>query len=106
MTRRAFATAAALALLAGAGLANAQDRTARGKGDLEVKDVGAMTLQVDDLVIRVTDDTRIYDGDKKRIKFESIPDPLKVPTTVEYTGTRAGKDQIVARSVRVWETPQ
>lgn len=107
ITRRAFATAAMLALLiGGAGIATAQSRKAQGEGELEAKNVELMTLQLEEVLIRVTDDTRIFDGDRKRIKFQAIPDPTKTPLTVAYSGSRSGQDEITAREVVVRETPQ
>lgn len=64
----------------------------RGAGVLEVKDVGAMTLQVDDAVIQVDDDTNIFNGDMQRISFAQIPSPPPSIMEVSYEGRlTAGK---------------
>ena len=58
----------------------------RGKGVLEVKDVGAMTLQVEDMVIRVDDDTDIFNEEMQRISFAQIPSPPPSLMEVQYEG--------------------
>ena len=70
-------------LLAGPALAS----NANGEAVLEAKHSETMSLQLEDVLIRITDDTRIYDGDGKRISFAQIPDPHEVTTTVEYSGS-------------------
>ncbi len=85
-------------LLAGPAIAQS------GEGLLEAKDSQAMTLQLEEVLIRVTDDTRIYDGDEKRISFAQIPDPGKVTSTVTYTGSMTAKG-LTARKLVVRVSP-
>ncbi len=80
-------------LLAGPAIAQS------GEGLLEAKDSQAMTLQLEQVLILVTDDTRIYDGDNKRISFAQIPDPGEVISTVEYTGAMTAKGLIATKLV-------
>ena len=82
-------------LLAGPAIA----ASSRGEGLLEAKDSEAMTLQVNNMLIRVTDDTRLYDGDDKRITFAQIPDPSEVTSTVTYKGTRTIEGMIAIKLV-------
>jgi hypothetical protein len=99
---RACLLVVALSLLvAGPALA----RGASGSGILEVKNDVAMTLQLDELTIQVTEDTRIYDGEEKRISWKQIPDPVKVQTTVEFKGKQTKKGGIVATKLVVYMTP-
>ncbi len=87
-------------LLAGPAIA----KSTSGEAVLEAKDSEAMTLQLvtmklEEVLIQVTDDTRIYDGDDKRISFAQIPDPSQVTTTVEYTGSMTAQGLIATRLV-------
>ncbi len=91
-------TAAVVLLLALAAPTQAGERV-KGKDILQVKDAAAQTLQCEDILIRVTDDTRIYNGDDKRISFSQIPDPSQVMSTVEYTGSMTAKGLIAERLV-------
>ncbi len=106
--RKAISFAAATALVVGwVGLAGAQGRSMTGKDFLEAKNADAMTLQIDDLVVHVTDDTLIYNGDdNKRMKFESIPDPAKESVVVEYSGRASGKNEMIARRLVVKIAPR
>ncbi len=75
-----------------------------GEAVLEAKNSEAMTLQLmtmqlKEVLIQVTDDTRIYDGDDKRISFAQIPDPSQVTTTVEYTGSMTAQGLIAEELV-------
>ena len=96
-----IATAALALLVAGPALA----ASGSGKSHLEAKNAATMTLQLDDLVVEVTDDTRIYSADNKRISFAQIPDPRRVPTTVEYRGRFEGTTMVADKLV-VYITPQ
>ena len=58
-----------------------------------------MTLQVDNMLIQVTDDTRLYDGDNKRISFAQIPDPSQVRSLVTYTASRTARGMIATKLV-------
>ena len=69
--------------LAGPALA----KSASGEALLESKHSETMSLQLEDLLVHVTYDTRIYDGDGRRISFAQIPDPHLATTTVEYSGS-------------------
>lgn len=108
ITRRILvATAAAALLIAAVEPALAGGRRPGNQAFLEVKDAAKMTLQLeDDVVVRVSDETRIYDADQKRISFEMIPDPTQAQVTVEYDGTPAGKGQINARKLVIRVTPR
>jgi hypothetical protein len=113
ITRRILvATAVAALLFAGVGTAGADGRRPDGRRPaneafLEAKDAAKMTLTLeDDVVVRVTEETRIYDADQKRISFERIPDPTQAQVTVEYDGTPAGKGEILARKLVVRMTPR
>lgn len=75
-----------------------------GRGMLEAKDSDAMTLQLEEVLIQVTDDTRIYDGEDKRISFAQIPDPSKVTSNVEYTGSMT-RTALVATKLIVQAMP-
>lgn len=82
-------------LLAGPALA----ASSRGEGLLEAKNSEAMTLLVNNMLIRVTDKTRVYDGDDKRITFAQIPDPSQVTSTVIYKGRRTIEGMIAIKLV-------
>ncbi len=82
-------------LLAGPAIA----KSTSGEGFLEAVDSEAMTLRLEEVLIQVTDDTRIYDGDDKRISFAQIPDPSQVMTTVEYTGSMTAQGLIATKLV-------
>ena len=82
-------------LLAGPAVA----KSSRGEGLLEAKDSAAMTLQVDNMLIQVTEDTRLYDGDNKRISFARIPDPSQVRLLVRYTASRTARGMIATKLV-------
>ena len=99
--------AAAVLLFGWVGLAGAQGRSMTGKEFLDSKDSKSMTLHLDELVVHVTDDTLIYNGDdNKRIKFESIPDPSKGSVIVEYSGSASGKNEMIARRLVVKLAPR
>ena len=87
-------------LLAGPALATSP----KGEALLESKHSETMSLQLEDVLIQVTEDTRIYDGDGKRISFAQIPDPHKVTTTVEYSGS-ATIGGVIASELVVEVTP-
>lgn len=78
---------------------------ASGEGSLDKKNSDAMTLVVDDVVIFVTEDTRLYDRENKRISFQQIAEPRVAASTVEYTGRRS-REGIVATKLVVYITPQ
>ncbi len=65
--------------------------SASGKEILVSKDLANMTLQLEDTLVKVTEDTRIYDGDEKRISFAQIPEPGMHPVLVVYSGKAGGK---------------
>ncbi len=92
-------------LLAGPAIAT----STRGEAVLEAVNSETMTLQLvtmklKEVLIQVTDDTRIYDGDDKRISFAQIPDPSQVTSTVEYTGSMTAQGLIATKLV-VYATP-
>ena len=97
-------TAAAVLLLALAAPAQAGERV-KGKDILQVKDAAAQTLQCEDILVRVTDDTRIYNGDERRIAFRDIPEPGPAPILVEYSGVLSG-EVVVAKRLVVRHEPQ
>lgn len=103
--RRALLAWMLLAALALILAGPAQAASISGKGVLEARDDDAMTLLVNDLVIRVTDDTRIYNDDNKLISFAQIQDPRLVESTVEYTGRRSGSE-VVASKLVVYISPR
>ncbi len=86
-------------LLAGPAIAQS------GEGLLEAKDSQAMTLQLEQVLILVTDETRIYDGDDKRISFAQIPDPSEVTSIVEYTGSMSEVGGLIASVLVVQVMP-
>ncbi len=88
-------------LLAGPAIA----QSSSGEGLLEAKDSQAMTLQLEEVLILVTDDTRIYDGDDKRISFAQIPDPSEVTSIVEYTGSMSEVGGLIASKLVVQVMP-
>ena len=91
--RRVLATTAAAGLLlAVVGTALADGNPVRGEAFLEKKDSAKMTLILeDDIIVRVGEQTRIYDGDQKRISFATIPDPARGQVTVQYWGSTPRK---------------
>jgi len=70
-----------------------------GKGILEAKDSDALTLFVDEIVIQVNDDTRIFDESDRRISFAQIPEPRQMQTAIEYTGRRSPQGLVATRLV-------
>ena len=88
-------------LLAGPALATG----ANGEAILESKYSETMSLQLEDVLVHVTEDTRIYDGDGKRISFAQIPDPHEATTTVEYSGS-ATLGGVIASELVVEVSPQ
>jgi hypothetical protein len=104
---RALVCAAATALLVGAALpALAEGGSARGKGLLGAKDATAMTLQLDDVLLQVTDETAIFDADKRQIAFATIPDPSESASLITWSGVRSGKDKVRATRLEVVIPPQ
>ena len=75
-----------------------------GKGLLEGKNVALQTLEIDNLKIRVNDETRIYDGDDQPLAFAQIPDPASHTSLVEYSGTMSG-GELVARMLVISHPP-
>ena len=63
-----------------------------GSGRLLARNLSTSTLEIeDDLRVQVSDDTRIYDADLKRIFFRQIPDPVsRARIQVEYKGRQSG----------------
>lgn len=106
-TRRVFVLGIFVALaVAWATAAGGEGRRVSGEAFLEAKDGQQMTLQLEDEVaIRVVEDTRIYDGDEKRISFEMIPDPASAQIVVEYSGEAVGRGAVVARRLVVKRLP-
>lgn len=76
-----------------------------GSGSLDEKDGKAMTLVVDDKVLRITDETDIFSGENQRISFAQIPDPSDSLVDVIYEGRSFG-DSIVATRIVVRPAPQ
>lgn len=86
--------------------AGADGPRSSGQGFLVAKKPEARTLVLEDeVLVRVDDDTRIYDGDRKRIAFESIPEPESGQILVEYSGDFAGRNTIRAERLVVKRQP-
>ena len=109
ITRRFFQTTLVLAAfglaLGGPALADS-DRSVKGESVLEEKNAGDLTLQLDDVLLQLTEDTRLYNGGGQRISFEKIPDPERVQSMVEYSGKLTSKETVVANRVVVRVVPQ
>jgi hypothetical protein len=102
MIRSSVAIAAVWTLLVALALPAAAAEV-NGESLLEGKNDEQMTLQLEDhLVVRVTDETHIYDADKRRISFAQIPLPTVRPSLVEYSGSLQG-DVVVATRLVVRE---
>jgi hypothetical protein len=71
----------------------------QGEEWLEAKNADAMTLQLEGVLIWVTDDTRIYDGNGQRISFAQIRDPRQATSSVQYTGSRAARGVLATKLV-------
>jgi hypothetical protein len=77
---------------------------ATGKGLLEGKNTAKQTLDLDGVKIRVTDQTRIYDGDAQPMGWAQIPDPGLRTSVVEYSGSMSGSE-LVARKLVIYHPP-
>jgi hypothetical protein len=107
ITRRLLSIAATASLaivLVGPAFADG-GREMKGESFLEGKNDQQRTLQLEETLVRVTDDTRIYDGDSKRITFETIPSPKDGIIVVEFEGEVTGRDQVVASRLVVRRQP-